>query len=288
MHHSYLLFPPFDPVILTLGPVSLHWYGLMYVISFMLVRWMARRRVNLYDYSWNKEDVDHLIYLGFLGVIFGGRLGYTLFYNFSVFLHHPMCVFQVWYGGMSFHGGLIGVMIAIWIFSRRAQCHFFAVSDFIAPLMPLGLGAGRLGNYINGELWGRVSPNLPWAMLFPGSYTEDIKLAVHHPEWQQLIIDCGALPRHPSQLYEAFLEGLVLFIILHFFISNRRRPVGAVSALFLILYSVFRIFVEFFRQPDQQIGLFYGISIGQALSFPMLISGVVMMLMAYNEKKRLL
>ncbi|VFP83902.1 Prolipoprotein diacylglyceryl transferase [Candidatus Erwinia haradaeae] len=284
MHHAYLVFPQFDPVIASIGPVSLHWYGLMYVISFILVRWIARRRVHKYGGIWNKDAVDDLIYSGFLGVVFGGRLGYALFYNFPVFLHNPLYVFHVWKGGMSFHGGFIGVIIALWIFSHRTQRNFFVISDFIAPLIPLGLGAGRLGNYINGELWGRVDPNLPWAMLFPNSYSEDIKLAANDPEWQQMIVTYGVLPRHPSQLYEAFLEGFVLFIVLHFFIFHRPRPVGAVSALFLILYSVFRIFVEFFRQPDQQIGLFYGISMGQILSVPMCIAGIILMLVVYNQR----
>ncbi|VFP79930.1 prolipoprotein diacylglyceryl transferase [Candidatus Erwinia haradaeae] len=281
MNNPYLIFPNIDPIIISLGPVSLHWYGLMYLISFMLIRWIAVRRASQYKNFLSKENVNDLLSIGFFGVFIGGRLGYMLFYNLPVLLNDPLSIFKIWNGGMSFHGGLIGVIIGIWVFSRQIQRHFFQVSDFIAPLIPIGLGAGRLGNYINGELWGRVNTHLPWATLFPGSYSEDIKIAAIHPEWQQLLLNYGVLPRHPSQLYEAILEGLILFIILNLFISIKNRPLGAMSGLFLISYSISRITVELFRQPDPQIGLFYGISMGQILSIPMIISGVLIIIWAY-------
>lgn len=196
----------------------------------------------------------------------------------------PLYLFRVWDGGMSFHGGLIGVIVVMIIFARRTKRSFFQVSDFIAPLIPFGLGAGRLGNFINSELWGRVDPNFPFAMLFPGSRTEDILLLQTNPQWQSIFDTYGVLPRHPSQLYELLLEGVVLFIILNLYIC-KLRPMGAVSGLFLIGYGAFRIIVEFFRQPDAQ---FTGawvqyISMGQILSIPMIVAGVIMMVWAYRR-----
>ena len=227
MTSSYLHFPEFDPVIFSIGPVALHWYGLMYLVGFIFAMWLATR------------------------VFLGGRIGYVLFYNFPQFMADPLYLFRVWDGGMSFHGGLIGVIVVMIIFARRTKRSFFQVSDFIAPLIPFGLGAGRLGNFINGELWGRVDPNFPFAMLFPGSRTEDILLLQNNPQWQSIFDTYGVLPRHPSQLYELLLEGVVLFIILNLYI-RKTRPMGAVSGLFLIGYGAFRIIVEFFRQPDAQ------------------------------------
>lgn len=196
----------------------------------------------------------------------------------------PLYLFRVWDGGMSFHGGLIGVIVVMIIFARRTKRSFFQVSDFIAPLIPFGLGAGRLGNFINDELWGRVDPNFPFAMLFHGSRTEDILLLQTNPQWQSIFDTYGVLPRHPSQLYELLLEGVVLFIILNLYI-RKPRPMGAVSGLFLIGYGAFRIIVEFFRQPDAQ---FTGawvqyISMGQILSIPMIVAGVIMMVWAYRR-----
>lgn len=284
MTTHYLAFPQFDPVIFSLGPVSLHWYGLMYLVGFVFAMWLAVRRVNRPGSGWTKEEVENLLYAGFLGVFLGGRIGYVLFYNLPLFLDNPLYLFKVWDGGMSFHGGLIGVIVVMMWFAHRTRRHFFQVADFVAPMVPFGLGAGRLGNFINGELWGRVTTDTPWAMLFPGSRQEDIARLPANPQWQALFERYGVLPRHPSQLYEMLLEGVVLFIILNVFI-RKPRPIGSVSGLFLICYGAFRILVEFFRQPDAQLGLFSGvISMGQILSLPMILAGVIMMAWAYRRR----
>ena len=215
MNSGYLHFPEFDPVIFSVGPVSLHWYGLMYLVGFIFAMWLAGRRASRPGSGWTKNEVENLLYAGFLGVFLGGRIGYVLFYNLPVFLNDPLYLFRVWDGGMSFHGGLIGVILVMVIFAKRTKRNFFQVSDFIAPLIPFGLGAGRLGNFINGELWGRVDPSVSFTMLFPGSRAEDMALLPSHPEWQSIFDTYGVLPRHMSQLYELALEGVVLFIILN-------------------------------------------------------------------------
>ncbi|MGB8663653.1 MAG: prolipoprotein diacylglyceryl transferase [Serratia inhibens] len=284
MTNSYLAFPKFDPVIFSIGPVSLHWYGLMYLVGFVFAMWLAVRRANKPGSGWTKDEVENLLYAGFLGVFVGGRVGYVLFYNLPLFLDNPLYLFKVWDGGMSFHGGLLGVILVMFWFARRTKRTFFQVSDFIAPLIPFGLGAGRLGNFINGELWGRVTTDTPWAMLFPGSRGEDVAIAAADPQLLPLLNQYGVLPRHPSQVYELLLEGVVLFIILNLFI-RKSRPMGAVSGLFLIGYGVFRIIVEAFRQPDAQLGLFDGVvSMGQILSVPMVVAGIIMMIWAYRRR----
>ncbi|AHG19251.1 diacylglyceryl transferase [Chania multitudinisentens RB-25] len=284
MSNSYLVFPKFDPVIFSIGPISLHWYGLMYLVGFIFAMWLAARRANKPGSGWTKNEAENMLYAGFLGVFVGGRVGYVLFYNLPLFLDNPLYLFKVWDGGMSFHGGLIGVILVMLWFAHRTKRTFFQVSDFIAPLIPFGLGAGRLGNFINGELWGRVTTETPWAMLFPGSRSEDIAIAAVNPQLLPILNQYGVLPRHPSQLYEMVLEGVVLFIILNLFI-RKPRPMGAVSGLFLIGYGVFRIIVEAFRQPDVQLGLFDGvISMGQILSVPMVVAGIIMMVWAYRRR----
>ncbi len=258
-----LVHPQFDPVALHLGPVAVHWYGLMYLVGFalflMLGRWRARE-------DWRGmtvDDVEDLLFYGVVGVILGGRLGFCLFYQPEWYFAHPLDVFKVWQGGMSAHGGMIGSFAALVAFARIKGKSFWTAADFTAPLVPLGLFFGRLGNFINGELWGRFSdPQLPWGMVFPQS---------------------GSLaPRHPSQLYEAGLEGLLLFGLL-WWASARPRGRGLVSALFCIGYGVVRFVVEFFREPDAYLGLgLLGLSRGQWLSLPLILLGVVILLFVWR------
>ncbi|OOE43383.1 prolipoprotein diacylglyceryl transferase [Salinivibrio kushneri] len=262
MAEGYITFPSIDPILFELGPVAVRWYGLMYLLGFVFALWLANHRAAKPNSGWSKEEVSDLLFAGFLGVVLGGRIGYVLFYQFDAFVADPLFLFKVWTGGMSFHGGLLGVITAMVWYACKTQRHFFTVADFIAPLVPFGLGAGRLGNFINGELWGRVT-DVPWAMVFPSG---------------------GPWPRHPSQLYEFALEGVALFIILNLYIK-KPRPMGAVSGLFLTGYGTFRFIVEYFREPDAHLGLFAGIfSMGQLLSLPMIIAGAVMIGWAYQRQ----
>ncbi|NBI42619.1 prolipoprotein diacylglyceryl transferase [[Haemophilus] felis] len=262
MSSEFLAFPNFDPVIFEIGPIGLRWYGLMYLIGFIFARWLAVRRANRPNSGWTVEQIDSLLFNGFLGVFLGGRIGYVMFYQFDAFLQDPAYIFRVWEGGMSFHGGLIGVILSMLITSKLQKRNFWSTADFVAPLIPFGLGMGRIGNFINDELWGRVT-DVSWAVLFPSG---------------------GYLPRHPSQLYEAFLEGLALFFILNSFIK-KPRPTGSIAGLFLVGYGTFRFIVEFFREPDPQLGLYFGqhISMGQILSLPMVILGALIMAIAYQK-----
>ena len=248
-----LKYPEFDPVAVQVGPLAVHWYGLMYVVAFGLGWWLGRVRAADPARGWRGSDVDDVLFYVALGVVAGGRLGYMLFYNLGDALSEPLSVLRVWEGGMSFHGGLLGVIVAMLLYSRRRSRPFFEVADFIAPLVPLGIAAGRVGNFINGNLWGRPS-DLPWAMVFPGA---------------------GELPRHPSQLYQALLEGVALFVLLWWF-SRRPRPVMATSGLFLLAYAVFRSAAEFVRVPDRQYGYlaFDWLTMGQVLCLPMALAGV--------------
>lgn len=264
MTQGYLHFPNIDPVVFSLGPISVRWYGLMYLFGFLFATWLANRRADKPNSGWTRQQVSDLLFAGFIGVVIGGRLGYVFFYGFEYLLQDPLYIFKIWTGGMSFHGGLLGVITAMFIYAKKHGRTFFGVADFVAPLVPFGLGLGRLGNFMNGELWGRTT-DVPWAMIFPGA---------------------GPLPRHPSQLYELCLEGVVLFTLLNLFI-RKPRPLGSVSGLFLIGYGLVRIFVEFFREPDIQLGLFAGgISMGQILSIPMIIAGVLLILWAYKANHK--
>ncbi|MGV3001864.1 prolipoprotein diacylglyceryl transferase [Vibrio sp. E150_018] len=263
MSQGFLVFPQIDPIIFSIGPIGVRWYGLMYLLGFAFAMYVANKRADKPGSGWTREQVSDLLFAGFLGVVLGGRIGYVLFYGFDYWMEDPLYLFKVWTGGMSFHGGLLGVITAMLWYARKNQRTFFGVADFIAPLVPFGLGAGRIGNFINGELWGRVT-DVPWAMIFPTG---------------------GPYPRHPSQLYEFLLEGVVLFFILNWFI-RKPRPAGAVSGLFLIGYGVFRFSVEFVRQPDAQLGLFDNfISMGQILSTPMIIIGALIMIWSYKTQK---
>ncbi|MBK1782283.1 prolipoprotein diacylglyceryl transferase [Advenella sp. WQ 585] len=245
-------FPEINPVAIEIGPLKVHWYGLMYLLAFALVWILGRYRIKKGMIDLTQQRFEDLIFYGVLGVIVGGRLGYILFYQPSFYLSHPLEIFSIWDGGMSFHGGLIGVLLAMYLFGRKEGKTFFEVADFIAPLVPLGLASGRLGNFINGELWGRPA-DVPWAMIFPGA---------------------GNIPRHPSQLYQMLLEGILLFIILWIF-SGKKRPVGQVSAVFLMGYGVFRFIAEYTREPDSYLGfLALGFSMGQWLSIPMILAGI--------------
>jgi phosphatidylglycerol:prolipoprotein diacylglycerol transferase len=260
-----LIHPNFDPIALQLGPVAIRWYGLMYLIAFALVIVLGRLRIRNQPWlSISSSDLDDMLFYGVLGVVLGGRLGYILFYKPLEYLHDPIRIFFVWEGGMSFHGGFLGVLLAMLWFARTHNKKWLQVTDFIAPLCPLGLGAGRVGNFINGELWGRPS-DVPWAMVFP---------------------QVDGLARHPSQLYEFLLEGLLLFVLVWFY-SRRWRPLGAVSGLFLIGYGTLRFLVEFTREPDSFLGLLtLELSMGQWLSVPMIVAGVVMMIWANKHARR--
>ncbi|HNB64871.1 MAG TPA: prolipoprotein diacylglyceryl transferase, partial [Rhodocyclaceae bacterium] len=254
-----LVHPQFNPVALSIGPLDVRWYGLMYLTAFILFvalgRAHARRRPEL---GWDAQQIDDLLFYGVLGVILGGRLGYILFYKPAYYFSHPVEMFAVWQGGMAFHGGFLGVLIAVWLFARSHDRPWLAVTDFIAPLVPLGLAAGRLGNFINGELVGRVT-DVPWAMIFP---------------------QVDMQPRHPSQLYQFTLEGVCLFVLLWVF-SAKPRPRGLVSAVFLIGYGGFRFLAEFGREPDDFLGLLaLNLSMGQWLSLPMIVIGIVMAVIA--------
>jgi phosphatidylglycerol:prolipoprotein diacylglycerol transferase len=251
-----LVHPQFDPVAFSLGPIAVRWYGLMYLAGFALFWWLGRLRARDGWRGMSPKDVEDLLFYGVLGVIIGGRLGYVLFYKPGYYLDHPLEAFMLWKGGMASHGGIIGVIIVMWLFARSRGKPFLQVADFVVPLVPLGLAAGRLGNFINGELWGRpADPGVwPWAMVFPQAG--------------------DGLPRHPSQLYQLALEGVLLFVLLWWY-SRKPRPLGTVGALFLVGYGVLRFVAEFGREPDDFLGLLaLRLSMGQWLSVPMIVAGL--------------
>jgi phosphatidylglycerol:prolipoprotein diacylglycerol transferase len=288
-----LIHPNFDPVAIHVGPLAVRWYGLMYLVGFILAVVIARLRLRLPHVAaqgWTARDIDDILFYGVLGTILGGRLGYVLFYKADYYFAHPLDIFKVWQGGMSFHGGFLGVTLAMVLFAYQRKRTWLQVTDFVAPMVPTGLAAGRLGNFINGELWGRVTdPNAPWAMLFQSSSTDDALWLTSHPQlaakWRlaEVFAQYHMLPRHPSELYEIALEGIALFIVLIVF-TRKPRPVGASSAVFLIGYGLARFIVEFAREPDDFLGLLaLGLSMGQWLSLPMIIAGVAMLVWSYRR-----
>ncbi|NOR20129.1 MAG: prolipoprotein diacylglyceryl transferase [Xanthomonadales bacterium] len=272
-----------DPVAVSLGPLDIHWYGVMYLLAFLSFWAIGNRRaVHQGWWAWSKQDVSDILFYGMLGVILGGRIGYMLFYGFDLLIQNPLTIFKVWDGGMSFHGGLLGVMIAMAWFARKTQRSFWQVADFVAPMVPLGLAFGRLGNFIGGELWGRLS-DVPWAMIFAKSTnirTADVEAL--NEAWQSGALDHMA--RHPSQLYQAGMEGLLLFMILMWF-SSKPRPRAAVSGLFMLGYGLFRLIAEFFRQPDEHLGFLamHWLTMGMLLSLPMIAFGLGIIIYAYRS-----
>jgi phosphatidylglycerol:prolipoprotein diacylglycerol transferase len=257
-------YPDINPIAFHLGPLPVHWYGLMYLFGFMIGWALLIWRVKRFNYGMTTEMVSDLVFYVALGIILGGRLGYMFFYDFSNFIHHPLSVFKVYQGGMAFHGGLLGLCLALWLFAKKHHIPCLVLTDLLAPIGPVGLALGRIGNFINGELYGRVT-NLPWGMIFPNG---------------------GPLPRHPSMLYECFLEGIVIFTCLWIY-TLKPRAVGMASGLFLILYAIFRFAVEYVRQPDQQLGFvaFGWMTRGQELCIPMLIIGMILLVVAKRRGK---
>lgn len=258
-------FPSIDPVMLDLGIVQIHWYGMMYLIGFAATWLLLRRRAWQGRSPWSAAQVDDLIFYCVLGVILGGRLGYVVFYNLGAFLANPIMLIRIWEGGMSFHGGLLGVTVAGLVFARKAKAPPLVVADHLAWVSPIGLAAGRFGNFINAELWGRVT-EVPWGMVFPGA---------------------GPLPRHPSQLYEFITEGILLYCLLTVF-WLKPRPVGAIAGFFLLGYGVARISIEFFREPDAHIGFLAAdwLTMGHVLSLPMVIAGLALLALSREAKAR--
>ena len=274
-----IAYPEIDPVVVALGPLKIHWYGLMYLLAFASVWWLGKRRATLPQSIIRPDQIDDLVFYGALGVVLGGRIGSVFFYNLDSFINNPLYLFKIWQGGMSFHGGFLGVLVAMEWYRRRIGCSFFQLNDFIAPLVPLGLAAGRFGNFINAELWGAPS-TVPWAM----------KLSCEQFPPDRYVDFAGPLcfsPRHPSQLYEMVFEGLLLFVVL-WLISAKPRPVMTVSGYFLLLYGVARTGVEFIRLPDAHIGYLLNtdwLTKGIVLSVPMIILGIVFIIFARRKDR---
>jgi phosphatidylglycerol:prolipoprotein diacylglycerol transferase len=274
-----IAYPEIDPVVVALGPLKIHWYGLMYLLAFASVWWLGKRRAVLPQSIMRPDQIDDLVFYGALGVVLGGRIGSVFFYNLDSFINNPLYLFKIWQGGMSFHGGFLGVLVAMEWYRRRIGCSFFQLTDFIAPLVPLGLAAGRFGNFINAELWGAPS-TVPWA----------VKLSCEQFPPDRYVDFAGPLcfsPRHPSQLYEMVFEGLLLFVIL-WMISAKPRPVMTVSGCFLLLYGIARTGVEFIRLPDAHIGYLLNtdwLTKGIVLSLPMIIFGAVLIIFARRKDR---
>jgi len=284
LQSSYLLIN-FDPIAISVGPLDIHWYGIMYLLAFLSFWYIANLRAVAQPWwGWNKADVSDVLFYGMLGVIIGGRVGYMLFYASDMLMEDPLSLFRIWDGGMSFHGGLLGVITAMLLFAKRTRRSFWQVADFAAPMVPLGLAFGRLGNFIGGELWGRLT-DVPWAMIFAKSTGfRANETAALEEAWRSGALD--HLARHPSQLYQVGLEGLALFFILMWY-SRKPRPAAAVSGLFLLGYGMFRLISEFFRQPDQHLGFLamQWLTMGMLLSLPMIAAGFIIMWYAMHAAK---
>jgi phosphatidylglycerol---prolipoprotein diacylglyceryl transferase len=278
-------YPSIDPVIFSAGPVAVRWYGLMYVIGFAVAWWLGRKRASSPASTWTAIDVDDLIFYSAIGVIVGGRLGWITAYGFEQVVSDPFMVFRVWKGGMSFHGGLVGVLIALAVFAKRRQRRFADVMDFLAPLPGIGLCAGRIGNFINGELWGKPT-DAPWGFVVDPSTLYPSQAQEAEDLCRRFAIDPCVLHVHPSQLYESALEGLLLFTIVWIF-TAKQRPRLAPSGVFLLGYGVFRFLVEFVRVPDENRGylLFGWVTMGQILSTPMIIAGLTLLTLAYRRRE---
>ena len=264
-----LQYPDIDPVAFSLGPLTVHWYGITYLVAFMAGWWLAKYRASRPGSGWNPDEIGDAVFYIVIGVIVGGKLGSLLFYQTDLLFSHPLQALNPFseYGfrGMSFHGGFLGVLVAFWLYARHTKRGFYQVADFFAPAFPIGLGAGRIGNFINGELYGRIT-DVPWGMVgFPGA---------------------GPEPRHPNQLYQFFCEGVILFVIVWVF-SSKPRPARAVSGVFVITYAIYRFLIEFVRQPDADLGFiaFNWLTMGQLLSFPMMLFGLYLLYTAYNSKQ---
>ena len=258
-----LQYPDINPVAIALGPLKIHWYGITYLVAFLVGWHLAKYRAGRPKSGWKPDEIGDVVFYIVLGVIIGGKLGSVLFYNWDQFLESPLRVLNPMNAGMSFHGGFIGVMVAFFLYARSTGRTFWQVADFIAPAFPIGLGAGRIGNFINGELWGRVT-DVPWGMVFP---------------------HVGEEPRHPNQLYQFFCEGILLFALIWWF-SNKPRPRMAVSGLFAVAYGVYRFLIEFVREPDRHLGFiaFDWLTMGQLLSLPMILVGLLLLFLAYRNQ----
>lgn len=257
-------YPQINPIALQLGALKIHWYGLSYIASFAVAWLLTKYRLKKFSYGWSNEAITDFIFYCAMGAVTGGRLGYVLFYGLNFLVLDPWFIFKIWQGGMSFHGGLLGTIAALYLFTKKINgINCIAILDFAAPLAPLGLAIGRIGNFINGEAFGRAT-TIPWGMIFPGA---------------------GPSPRHPSQLYEALVEGLLLFIILWHY-AKKPRPLGTISGLFLVCYGIGRFLCEFFREPDSHIGfiLFHHLTMGQLLSIPMALTGLGILTHCYHKK----
>lgn len=280
MNQQFIYIHNLNPIMFQFGFLKVYWYGFMFFLSYILTKSMTKRylKENLLNY---KQLNDELSYYCFLGAIIGGRIGYIVFYNLSYYLNHPLSILKIWKGGMSFHGGLIGVLISIYIISKSKKIRYFKLSDIVALVTPCALALGRIGNFINGEIWGSVSTRIPFSIVFLKSKIEDLYTIQKHKNLIVYYNKYGGLPRHAIQLYEFILEGLVLFFLLSFF-NRRKQFSGKISALFLIFYSIFRTFIECFKEQDNNINLYkYSITLGQLLSFPMFLLGIMLFMYLY-------